>query len=255
MSSPTRPDPSALERVLDLLVDRPAPPAVHDGYLDLLGGERPAPGRIQGVWQSAGGSGAYDLMLRLGSELEERFPAAASRRVRHFYGVAERLRASQGDVVLDLGCGPGTLTRRLARAVGDEGLVVGIDISATMLPRAAAGSLPNTVHVRADAQRLPLRADSVDAACCSMCLQLLPDSPAALAELGRVLRPGGRIAVAVPGAGRGMFRYLTSALERVGQVRLFAPGELAAALAAHGFTAERDRSSPTLEMVDARKPA
>ena len=66
--------------------------------------------------------------------------------------------------------------------------------------RAEAG--PQIGFLRADAQRLPLRDETVDAVVSIAVLQLVPDPAAALAEMARVLRPGGRLAVMVPTAGR-----------------------------------------------------
>ena len=87
-----------------------------------------------------------------------------------------RLDLVGGETVLDLACGPGTLTRHLADAVGPDGLVIGADLSPAMLTRAArAITSSNTVFVRADAMALPLRDACVDAVCCSLLLQLVPD--------------------------------------------------------------------------------
>jgi demethylmenaquinone methyltransferase/2-methoxy-6-polyprenyl-1,4-benzoquinol methylase len=93
-----------------------------------------------------------------------------------------------GSLVLDVACGTGDLCRELRR----RGMVpVGVDLSEGMLRagRAAAAVL------QADAQRLPLRAASVDGATSGFALRNFSDLAAMLAELGRVVRPGGRIAL------------------------------------------------------------
>jgi len=74
--------------------------------------------------------------------------------------------------------------------------VIGVELSAGMLARARqrAGSARATVFlVRADAQRLPLRSDSLDVVLSILSLCTIPDERAALAEAFRVLRPGGRL--------------------------------------------------------------
>jgi SAM-dependent methyltransferase len=157
--------------------------------------------------------------------------------------------------VLDLACGPGTLTRRLATGAGPDGLVVGADLSPAMLTRAARSvHAENTVFVRADAMDLPLRDASVDAVCCSLCLQLVPDLDTALAQIARVLRPGGRLATAVPAHGRGPFRLGSELLARGGQARLFHRGELADALVRHGFVRVVTRRDSVMQIVDAVAP-
>ena len=94
-------------------------------------------------------------------------------------------------ILLDLACGSAPL---FARQV--SGGYVGLDFSVAELSDAAgrgAGPL-----VRADAGRLPLATGSVDVAICSMALQILIPLPEVLAELARVLRPGGQLVALVP---------------------------------------------------------
>jgi demethylmenaquinone methyltransferase/2-methoxy-6-polyprenyl-1,4-benzoquinol methylase len=91
-----------------------------------------------------------------------------------------------GSTVVDLACGTGDLCADLARA----GLSpVGVDMSAGMLA-AAHTAVP---LVRADVVSLPLPDASVDGATCGFALRNLVDLPAFLAEVARVVRPGGRI--------------------------------------------------------------
>jgi ubiquinone/menaquinone biosynthesis C-methylase UbiE len=97
-----------------------------------------------------------------------------------------------GGIALDVGCGTGSVTASLARAAGPDGLALGVDISEPMLARAVrAEAGPQIGFLRADAQRLPLRDETVDAVISVAVLQLIPDPAAALAEMARVLRPGG----------------------------------------------------------------
>ncbi len=102
------------------------------------------------------------------------------------------------DRVLDLGCGDGYLLELLvARGCRD---LVGIDMSPEEL--AAAGARPALAGVRlfeARAEALPLPAASVDWALSHMAFMLMAEVEAVVAELGRVLRPGGRFAAVVGG--------------------------------------------------------
>ncbi|HEY6781014.1 MAG TPA: class I SAM-dependent methyltransferase [Thermoleophilaceae bacterium] len=90
-----------------------------------------------------------------------------------------------GQTVLDLGCGPGFYTDAL-RAAGAE--VIPVDNDPAEL--AYAGGAPEGALV-ADAERLPLADASVDGVFCSNLLEHTPDAQAVIAELARVLRPGG----------------------------------------------------------------
>jgi demethylmenaquinone methyltransferase/2-methoxy-6-polyprenyl-1,4-benzoquinol methylase len=99
-----------------------------------------------------------------------------------------------GAVVLDLACGTGDLTRLAARR-GYR--TVGADLSWGMLRADPAGVGPDGAvsAVQCDASRLPLATASVDGIVCGYALRNFTDLAAALAEAGRILRPGGRIAV------------------------------------------------------------
>jgi SAM-dependent methyltransferase len=247
---------SARERLLPLLTVPPSRDTGTTSWLDLIDGRPGSRGRIQDLWQSSGGAGAYDAMLAAGASIHSWVPDLLGGRVlRTFYDVADRLRLLGGETVLDLACGPGTLTRRLAAGVGDDGLVIGADLSPAMLDRAVHAVRADSVtFVRADAMALPLRDDTVDAVSCSLCLHLVPDADTALTEIARVLVPGGRLATAVPSHVHGPGRLLTEALARGGQARLFQPGELADLLTRDGFVEVRERWSSGLQIVDAVAP-
>lgn len=101
---------------------------------------------------------------------------------------AASLALERGSLVVDVGCGPGDLCRELGR----HGYrAVGFDLSEGML-RASAG---RSSLVLADALRLPLAEGSVDGATCGFALRNVVDPPALFAELGRVVREGGRLAL------------------------------------------------------------
>ncbi|MDD7942529.1 methyltransferase domain-containing protein [Actinomycetospora lutea] len=246
---------SAAGRLAPLL-DVPLPDDPAAPWFDLVEGRPGSRGRVQDLWESGGGAGFYDRLVGAGDRVRDLVPdLALGGLVRDFYGVVPRLDLVGGETVLDLACGPGTLTRHLADAVGPDGLVIGADLSPAMLARAArAVTAPNTVFVRVDAMALPLRDACLDAVCCSLLLHLVPDLDTALAQLRRVLRPGGRLAVAVPAHGRGPFRVLTEVLARGGQARLFGRGELADALVRHGFVRVATRWDTVMQVVDAVAP-
>jgi SAM-dependent methyltransferase len=104
----------------------------------------------------------------------------------------------EGMRLLDVGCGPGTLTVDLARHVGPSGHVVGVDISESVVAEAtahAAGSGAGNVTFRAgDFRVLGLPESSFDVVHAHQVLQHLQDPVAALAAMGRLARPGGIVA-------------------------------------------------------------
>jgi len=105
-----------------------------------------------------------------------------------------------GRRLLDVGCGPGDDARTLAGMVGPEGLVVGIDSSEGMIAEArkrTADDLPLELRV-GDAQALDFGDDSFDGCRADRVLQHLADPGAALREMARVTRPGGRVVVVDP---------------------------------------------------------
>lgn len=95
-----------------------------------------------------------------------------------------------GALVVDLGCGAGTSVRHLARRHGLRGC--GIDPSAT-LTAAARHRDEGLPVLRGRAERLPLADRSVDAVLAECVLSVVADPDVALAEIARVLRPGGRL--------------------------------------------------------------
>ncbi|MEW1690550.1 class I SAM-dependent methyltransferase [Streptomyces sp. NPDC091265] len=104
-----------------------------------------------------------------------------------------------GDTVLDAGCGTGRALPALRAAVGPRGTVVGADLTAAMLESAArAGRGRSGVLLQADAARLPLRARALDAVFAAGLISHLPQPGLGLAELARVVRPGGLLALFHP---------------------------------------------------------
>jgi arsenite methyltransferase len=111
--------------------------------------------------------------------------------------VHEALAAQPGERVLDVGCGPGFFVAELLDAVGTEGWVTGVDMEPTMLAVAAkrAEGHDNVAFYQAQATSLPVPDGMFDAAVSVQVLEYVQDVSAALAEMYRALRPGGRVVV------------------------------------------------------------
>lgn len=135
------------------------------------------------------------------AQLYERFfvPAIAkpvSTRLLH----TAALRA--GESVLDVACGTGVIARTAASAVGPTGSVTGVDVAADMIEVAATAEAPPGAPIewrQADAVSLDLPDRSFDVVLCQMGLMFVEDRAAAVAEMYRVLKPGGRVVVNTPG--------------------------------------------------------
>ncbi len=126
------------------------------------------------------------------------------------------LAAPRGDeLALDLACGPGTFTRAFARAVR---AMHGLDITPALLDQARAAAkkenLANCIFECGDAYGLPYPAAKFDLASCAYTLHHLEKPAAAIAELARVVRPGGRIALVDLIVPDGADSHLANAIER-----------------------------------------
>jgi ubiquinone/menaquinone biosynthesis C-methylase UbiE len=146
--------------------------------------------------------------------------------------------------VVDLGCGTGQLTQRLIRRLPDAN-IVGVDLSHGMLTE-AAGRLrevgaDDRPLVRADALQLPFAASSVDLVVCTESFHRYPDQASALAELARVLNPGGRLLIAsiatVTDAGDRLLRRATGAGGRT--MRALRPHRMRQLLVRHSANPNR----------------
>jgi len=254
------PQPLGLRRARELLTpdaqamaERPeAPP---HGYLDLLPEDLTSTGATQ------------DLMTTsLVPAIYERYWRPALARVAKGLtgpGMAEEVRIARlllglrpGDMVLDVACGPGNFSREFAKAVGDEGLVVGIDASRTMLERGAAelvaAGLPNLALIRGDATALPFPDATFHAVCCFAALHLFADPFAGLDEMRRVLRPGGRIALMTSVRRQITLPPLKPVVERVSGMRMFEGDEIVSALQERGFANVRQRLAGVVQFVGGR---
>jgi ubiquinone/menaquinone biosynthesis C-methylase UbiE len=103
--------------------------------------------------------------------------------------------AADGDHLLDVGAGTGAVARAALKRVGTRGSVVAVDPNEGML--AVANRLAPGVDVRrGSAEQLPLGTDEMDCLTCQFALMFFSDRQRAVEEMRRVLRPGGRVAVA-----------------------------------------------------------
>jgi ubiquinone/menaquinone biosynthesis C-methylase UbiE len=252
--------PAGLRRARELLTPEAAaaaaePGAADHGYLDLLQDDLESTGTTQ------------DLMTTsLVPAIYERYWRPALARMAKGVtgpGMAEEVRIARlllglgpGDVVLDVACGPGNFSREFARAVGDDGLVVGIDASRTMLARGAtdlrASRLDNVGLIRGDATRLPFRDASFDGVCCFAALHLFADPFAGLDEMRRVLGPGGRIALMTSVRRQLTLPPLKPIFERASGMRMFESDEIVQALQDRGFQNVRQRLAGVVQFVGGR---
>ncbi len=102
--------------------------------------------------------------------------------------------------VLDLACGTGLLVRVLLGRLGDDAHVHGVDADPSMLSYASRRTTDRRVSWhQADATRIPIDTSTLDLVVCNQGLQFFAEPASVLAEVSRVLRPGGRLALAVWG--------------------------------------------------------
>lgn len=131
-------------------------------------------------------------------------------------GLMKQAALGSGERVLDVACGTGVVTRLASRAVGDTGKVAGLDINPGMLA-VARSKVPSDHGIEwyeSGADAMPFDNDSFDVVLCQMGLQFMPDRQAALAEMRRVLAPGGRLVFNVPGPVPEPFSIMADALAR-----------------------------------------
>jgi SAM-dependent methyltransferase len=258
LAAPGRALPPALEQALTLVESSPpASPGnrLVNGYLDLLGHEDPTgslpaqrlmvsralPQIYRRFWRPLGGR----LLMGLGGP-----DTAEEHRI-----ALEALSIAPEDRVLDVACGPGNFTRDFADAAG-AGLVVGIDASAPMLAAAVRETkATNVAYLRGDASALPFGDGCFDAVCCFAALYLIEEPMRAVAEIVRVLAPGGRLAL-LASCGRGLLP--TGAVNALSRpftgVRIFGRDELTRALAGAGLVGVDQRIAGLAQFVSARKP-
>jgi SAM-dependent methyltransferase len=245
-----------MEQALELFEPRrrPDPLDLANGYLDLLGAAKASGNAAQRLMRSRAVPLIYQRLWRpvagrllmglTGPDTEEEHRIALA-----------MLAISPGDRVLDVACGPGNFTRDFALASGD-GPVVGIDSSETMLAVAVRDNpMGNLAYVRGDACDLPFRDGSFDAVCCFAALYLIEEPMQALAEIVRVLAPGGRLAL-MSSCNRGPVPTpaANAVVRGLSGVRVFGRDELTQTLEASGAIDVEQRVSGLAQFVSGRKP-
>jgi ubiquinone/menaquinone biosynthesis C-methylase UbiE len=112
---------------------------------------------------------------------------------------SEELALTDGETVLEVGCGPGVNFPMLREGVGPEGAVIGIDSSSSMIQRAVQRqdehNWSNVQAIRGDATRIPLSTDTFDAALASLVLSVIPDARGVIETVYESLKPGGQFVV------------------------------------------------------------
>lgn len=103
----------------------------------------------------------------------------------------------RGSAVLDVACGTGIAARTAAEIVGPEGRVVGVDLNQSMVT-VAADVRPDIEWRQADVTCLPFDDATFDVVLCQMAMMFFPDRPSAVAEMARVVKPKGSVAIVVP---------------------------------------------------------
>lgn len=180
------------------------------------------------------------------AENYERFfvPAIGAPLANELIGIAA---LRPGERVLDVACGTGVATRLAAERVGNTGAVSGLDLNPGMLgvARSVTPAGTSIQWYEASAEAMPLPDETFDVVLCQLSLQFFPDKPAALREMRRVLAPGGRLVLNVPGRITPIFVSLAEALgnrinpELAGFVHhvfsLHDPGELQSLATGAGF--------------------
>jgi ubiquinone/menaquinone biosynthesis C-methylase UbiE len=129
------------------------------------------------------------------NRLGRRYLDAAARRAILAEGLLAAADLSPGLTVLDLASGPGLLASAAAQTLGTTGFVIASDIAEAQL--ACCPPHAGLARVVADGEHLPFATASLDRVMCGLGLMLFPDADVALAEMRRVLRPRGRLALSV----------------------------------------------------------
>lgn len=126
----------------------------------------------------------------------------------------ERAALRPGERVLDVACGTGVVTRLAAQRVGDNGAVAGLDVTPGMLAVARSATSPKLGidWYEASADAMPLPDGAFDVVLCQMGLQFISNKLGALREMRRVLAPGGRLLLNVPGPTPALFAAMADPL-------------------------------------------
>jgi SAM-dependent methyltransferase len=166
--------------------------------------------RVKGMYQEVALHPDHEFHFETGRALAERlgYPVAdldriPSPAIDSFAGVGYFLdlaAITPGEVVLDLGSGSGTDAFLAALAAGETGGVIGIDMTAEQLTKAAdlaaGGGIANAEFRKGQIEDPPVDPASIDCVISNGVINLSPDKPAVFAAAAAALRPGGRLAIA-----------------------------------------------------------
>jgi ubiquinone/menaquinone biosynthesis C-methylase UbiE len=136
----------------------------------------------------------FQISLETAETYEAAFvPSLFAHLAPHLVDAAE---VTTGDDVLDVACGTGIVARTAAERTGPAGRVVGLDLNEAMLT-VARRVRPDLDWRQGDAASLPFPDEAFDVALCQSGLMFVPDAAAAVGQMARVVRPGGRVAAQV----------------------------------------------------------
>lgn len=121
-----------------------------------------------------------------------------------------------GERVLDVACGTGIVARLASDQVGSQGAVAGLDVNPGMLAvaRSVTPADRSIEWHESGAEDMPFPDEAFDVVLCQMGLQFMPDKLAALREMRRVLAPGGRLILKMPGPMGEVFTIMAEAMGR-----------------------------------------
>lgn len=173
-------------------------------------------------------------------------------------GVLALRRPALDEWVLDLGCGPGNFTTALAK-LATSGFVVGLDLAYPMLQEgsraARSAGAANVAFLQGNAQRLPIRRESVSLVNFCGTLHILPQPELALREVAAILRPGGTlVGMTLVTADSWGLRLLAGFFNRFLHFRFFRFDQVEQLMEQAGLRLEAHVRARLIVLFRARKP-
>jgi ubiquinone/menaquinone biosynthesis C-methylase UbiE len=166
----------------------------------------------------------------------------------------DHLAIKPGDSILDVGGGTGILIPLLHKAAGDGGKIVSLDIAEEMLKQARNNGYSKNIHyIQADAAAIPFSEESFDLVVCYSCFPHFLDKPRALAEMKRVLRNGGHLAICHTASRQAINELHKSIGNAVGNDTIPDEATMRKMLAASGLKPAEIRDEPHRYLVIAAK--